>query len=904
MSVSDDTFPPEIPLVVSNRPSHTSISPTAAPIALRCEGLANPIGLDEPHPHFRWQHSGSRRGLRQTAYQLQVASATAGFERPNLWDTGKIDSSDSLDIVYHGRRLQPRSQYSWRVRTWDDAGQESPWSEIAEFETGLLGEAWRATWVGLPRKVANDSPPAIYFRREFNAFAEISSARLAITARGLFVAHINGSRVGRDVLVPGWTDYRKRIDYLYYDVTSLTRSGKNLIEVTLGDGWWSGLLSEPQFQLRYGTDPAFLAQLVITDADGNEEIIGTDSEWQARADGPIRENSLYHGETFDARRDLDRKRWKPAVELLFPDVDLWAKHCPAVRCMETRHPVAITEPTAGAYIFDLGENIVGWARLCVTALAGTEIQLRFGEMLEADGTLYTANLRSAKATDRYICSGGGNDETWEPSFTFHGFRYVEVTGLPTAPNGQTITGIVIHSALDETGTFECSDPLINRLQKCIVRGQKGNFVDLPTDCPQRDERLGWSGDAQVFAPTACYNLDSAPLFRSWMRAMCDGQRVDGAFPDLAPHILLEHGNAGWGDAGIIVPWTVWRFTGDTAILQENYRAMARSIDFQRRTTRNLIRPDTLFGDWLAPDAARPEHTPTPKDLIGTAYFAHTTRLLAQIAQALGKERDAQSYTKLADNIREAFQREFVTATGRVLGDTQTSYLLALGFDLLENQQRPAAIERLVELISSRGWHLTTGFLGTPLLCPVLTACGCTDVAYRLLQRTTYPSWLYPILNGATTMWERWDSWTKERGFGDVGMNSFNHYAYGAVGEWLYSTIAGIAPLEPGFRRIRIAPVPGGGLTSARATYETPFGRIESSWKISQGIFTLEVTVPPNTEAEIHLPAKRGDSVSESRKPLIRGAGIRSIRRGAEGIVATALSGSYQFRCHAPRPLSP
>ena len=386
-----------------------------------------------------------------------------------------------------------------------------------------------------------------------------------------------------------------------------------------------------------------------------------------------------------------------------------------------------------------------------------------------------------------------------------------------------------------------------------MRGQKGNFLDVPMDCPQRDERLGWSGDAQIFAPTACYNMDAGPLFAQWMRAMRDGQRADGAFPDLAPHIILEHGNAGWGDAGIIVPWTVWQFSGGTKILADNYEAMERHLAFMLATSRNLIRPDTLFGDWLAVDAARPEHTPTPKDLIGTAYFARCAKLMSGIATTLDRRADARRYAALFTKIRRAFLREFVTTTGRVLGDTQTSYLLALGFDLLPAKHRPAAIERLVELIRTRDWHLTTGFLGTPLLCPVLTACGRADVAYRLLKQETYPSWLYPVLNGATTMWERWNSWTKERGFGDVGMNSFNHYAYGAVGEWLYSTVAGIAPAAPGFARIRIAPEPGGGLTWACAEVRTPHGLARSSWRVKDRCFTLEVLVPAGSVAEVILP---------------------------------------------------
>ena len=740
----------------------------------------------------------------------------------------------------------------------------------------------RPRWIGRRRGDASDAPPAVHLRRAFTLAAAPEAARLLISARGIFEAWINGERVGDDVLAPGWTDYRKRIDYLNYDAAHLLRAGENVLHVLLGDGWWSGILSEPQFGLRYGADPSLFAELILHDGV-RETSIGTDRHWTA-APGPILANALYHGETFDAR--IEPGPWTPVDIFDTPKAGLCEKPCPPIRRMEERATVALTEPRPGVFIFDFGENITGWARLRVKARRGTEVRLRFGEMLEADGTLYTANLRSARATDRYICAGGG-EEAWEPRFTFHGFRYVEVTGWKGGTelrdssklrNGEKVgsrfrplekfrdsvielTGIVIHSALADTGRFECSDPLINQLQRCIVRGQKGNFLDVPMDCPQRDERLGWSGDAQIFAPTACYNMDAGPLFAQWMRAMRDGQRADGAFPDLAPHIILEHGNAGWGDAGIIVPWTVWQFSGDTGILADNYEAMERHLAFMEKTSRGFIRPDTLFGDWLAVDAARPEHTPTPKDLIGTAYFARCAQLMGGIAAALGRPADARRYTALLGKIRRAFQREFVTATGRVLGDTQTSYLLALGFDLLPAKLRPAATERLVELIRSRDWHLTTGFLGTPLLCPVLTACGRADVAYRLLKQETYPSWLYPVLNGATTMWERWNSWTRERGFGDVGMNSFNHYAYGAVGEWLYSTVAGIAPAAPGFARIRIAPEPGGGLTWACAEVRTPHGLARSSWRVKGRRFTLDVLVPAGSTAEVVLPDRTTRSVA-------------------------------------------
>jgi alpha-L-rhamnosidase len=481
-------------------------------------------------------------------------------------------------------------------------------------------------------------------------------------------------------------------------------------------------------------------------------------------------------------------------------------------------------------------------------------------MLKADGHVYRENLRAAKATDTYICRGGGPEE-WTPRFTFHGFRYVEVTGLTRPPSKSLLTALVLHTDMKPTGRFRCSRPILNRLNQNIRWGQRGNFLDLPTDCPQRDERLGWTGDAQVFIGTAAFHYDVRNMFRKWTTDLRDGQRRDGAYSDVAPDVLgqlspAQFGNAGWADAGVICPWKIYWHYGDRKILQENYPAMVQWIEYQRKTSKNLIRPRTAYGDWLAIDAVTPQNAPVPCDLVGTAYFAHTADLMARMAGVLGKPADQARFRRLHGRIVAAFQKAYVTPDGRIVGHCQTSYLLALAFDLLPTGLRPKAFGHLVDLISARTDHLTTGFLGTPLLCPVLTRFGRTDLAYRLLLQEDYPSWLYTVKNGATTMWERWNSYTKEHGFGDVSMNSFNHYAYGAVGEWMYSVIGGIRPQAPGCKKILFAPEPGGGLTEAETSLQTPHGLASCHWRLRGRRLTVDLQVPAGVDAALRLPGRQ------------------------------------------------
>ncbi len=896
----------------------------ARPQSLRCEHLENPVGLDEPAPRFSWQLRDARIGARQTAYELVITSATHGSA---VWSSGRIASDDALLIPYAGPKLRPHTRYMWRVRLWDHTGVATPWSAAAEWTTGFLGTRWPTSteWIGLRVAQPKNSTPVRYLRAPtFELDAPPRAAHLHISALGIFEAHVNGKKVGADTLTPGWTDYRRRTEYLTYDVTAHLVTGPNVLGALLADGWYAGKLMWHRQRRLYGPAPALLAALRLELSDGSVKWITSSREWRVTT-GAWLAADLYDGEEFDARAEhtgwstpaFDASAWRRAQPIrVSPRLEINAKQTPPIRAVETLRPRALTEPTPGKFIFDLGQNMVGTVRVRIAgAKAGTRVTLRYGEMLNADGSLYTANLRSALATDIYVAAGkgAGGEEIYEPRFTFHGFRYVELSGVSTPPTRDTLTAIVWQSDLPPAGGFSCSDRLINRLQQNIRWGQRGNYLDLPTDCPQRDERLGWTGDAQIFLGTAAFNYDVATFFHKWCRDLRDGQKPNGSFPDVAPDALAlamaskpeafphpHDGNAAWGDAGVICPWVVYQRYGDTRILAENYAAMTAWIAYQERTSHGLLRPDTAYGDWLATDAVTPFRAPTPCDLIGTAYFAESTRLVAATARVLGRRGEAKRYAALHARIVAAFQHGYVAPSGRITGDTQTGYLLALAFDLLPVRLRARAVERLVYLIEKNGNRLATGFVGTPLLCPVLSRFGRHDVAYRLLNQRAYPSWLYPVLNGATTMWERWNSWNAETGFGDIGMNSFNHYAYGAVGEWMYRTIGGLDfdPAVPGWKRLVLAPVPGGGLTHAKASFLSPHGMVRSEWRLERARWTWRVTVPASTTAAVRIPAQKIEDVQIGGKSLRLAPGVSRARIEADRVCLELAAGFYEIAVRA------
>jgi alpha-L-rhamnosidase len=830
-----------------------------------------------------------------------------------------VESSQSVHVAYAGPALQSGVRYHWRVRAWDEEGRATPWSAPAWWEMGLLEAAdWKAPWIepGLPDDPAVSGPVPM-LRRGFRLDGEVASARLYATSHGLYELWLNGRRVGEELFTPGWTAYKERLQYQTYDVASLLRSGDNAIGALLGNGWFRGDL--PRRRNVYGDRLALLVQIVVTRPDGSRATFGTDGQWKA-VTGPILMSEIYHGETYDARLEkrgwsapgYDDAGWSPVRVVAAPSHKLVAPAGPPVRRIEEVRPLRILKTKTGDTVVDMGQNMVGWVRLRVAGPAGTTVTLRHSEVLDKEGNFYTESLRVAKQTIRYTLKGGG-PETYEPRFTFQGFRFVAIDGYPGELTLDSLTGVVVHSDMARAGSLETSRPLVNQLQHNIRWGQKGNFLDVPTDCPQRDERLGWTGDAQVFYRTAAFNFDVAGFFTKWLRDLAADQYDDGSVPHVIPDALTTPerpaaGSAGWADAAVIIPWGMYLSYGDRRLLEEQYDSMTRWVAYmERRAGADYVWDgDFHFGDWLAyaapPREARsyPGAT-TSKDLIATAFFAHSAELLERIARILGREQDAARYGDLAARVKRAFGEEYVSGRGRVGESTQTAYVLALEFDLLPEERRREAADRLARDVRERG-HLTTGFLGTPYLCHVLSRHGYLDEAYRLLNREEYPSWLYPVTQGATTIWERWDGQKPDGTFQDPSMNSFNHYAYGAIGDWMYRVMAGIDVDEaaPGYKRVLIQPRPGGGFTRVGAAHETPYGRVSSAWTHEGGRFALDVEVPPNTTASVRVPDATVAAVTESGRPLATGNGIAAFRQDGDAVVVAVGSGRYAFLATAAR----
>ena len=1005
---------------------------------LRVEYHSEPIAIDAANPRLSWIVSSTGKGKVQSAYQIIVASSeeNIGKNVGDLWDSGKVASSQTNQIEYAGKGLESREQCWWKVMIWDGEGKKSDWSAVSSWKMGLMNKAdWKAKWIGYdkpepakykqpeldmnldgcnwywyskedadPQKQAppgviyfrkkitlaedkvverarfilgvddeaeiyineqfggkvrmemgkticdvtgllksgeniltifasnfvagwpangynpcgliakmeidfadgsktavaideswkvtdekapadwmkigfDDSlwqkpefickygeglyggfdkryilPPPPYLRKDFSLSKPVKEAYVYVTALGLYEMRINGQKISDAILTPGWSDFRKRVNYNAYDVTGLLKEGDNAAGAILADGWYAGYLAWNRVRGRYGNEPRFIAQMEIEYIDGRRETIVTDSSWKASY-GPIFEADVLEGVTYDAREEMpgwdktkfDDSKWDSVTVTDSVDIIMQVHAGEPVRVEKEIEPIEITEPHPGYYVFDLGQNFSGFARLKIKGEAGQKVTIKFAETLNKDGSTYTANLRDARATETYICKGDGV-EIWQPDFTFHGFRYVEVTGISEMPGKDMITGLVIHSDTPVVGSFECSNGLINQIYSNVTWSQRSNFVDVPTDCPQRDERMGWLGDAQIFVRAATYNMDVASFFSKWMWDVVDGQSEDGKFPDVAPNMAASgSGSAAWADAGIICPWTIYKVYNDKKILEQHYPAMQKWMEFCEKNSDGLLRPKTEYPDWLSIGED------TPREIIGTTYFAYSAGLMSEIAEAIGKHEDAKKYAELKERIKDAFNKAYVSEDGTIKGNTQCCYVLALYFDLLDKEMRPIAAKHLIGRIEAMNWHLSTGFVGLSYLMPVLAETGNVDTAYRLMLNETFPGWGYSIKNGATTIWERWDGWTEEKGFQAPGMNSFNHYSLGAVSSWLMGGIAGIETDGVAYRKIVIKPLPGGGLSYAKGSFDSINGLIKSIWRHEGGVFVLDVTVPANTSATVYVP---------------------------------------------------
>lgn len=718
---------------------------------------------------------------------------------------------------------------------------------------------WQAKWIQAGFKEDSASRPAHYFRKSFTLSRKVRQAKIYITCHGLYEAELNGKRVGRAYLTPGWTEYKKRLQYQEYDVTSQLQPGNNTLDVVLGDGWYRGNFGFGGHRDYYGKELALLCQLELTYRNGKKEIIGSDDSWQS-TNGPIRYAEINNGETIDARMPV--KNWTVVHTVNYGFNDLIPTEAEPITKHESFKPVKIFTTPKGEKVIDFGQNLVGWVMMKAKGPAGTKITIRHAEVLDKEGNFYTENLRGAKATSTYILNGNG-EENFEPHFTYYGFRYIAVDGYPGDLKPDDFTAVALYADMMPTGTFECSNPLLNQLQHNIQWGQKGNFLDVPTDCPQRDERLGWTGDAQVFSRTAAFNFNVHRFFSKWMKDVALDQRPDGAATNVVPDVLNGAGGAaGWADVTTIIPWNMYLVYDDKDFLERQYPSMKAWVDYMTHNSVNdLWNKGSHFGDWLSYRSPNDDGSDaiTDKYEIAQCFYAHSTQLLINTAKVLDKTDDVAKYEELLKKIKDAYNHEYVTASGRLMSNTQTSYVLALQFDMLPDAIRPVAAKYLADNIQMYHNHLTTGFLGTPYLCHVLSRFGYDDLAYKLLLQDTYPSWLYPVKKGATTIWERWDGIKPDGNFQASRMNSFNHYAYGAIGDWMYRVMAGIDtdPNYPGYKKIIIKPHPGGNISYCKASLKTQYGTVTVNWHIEDNKFKMDVVVPKNTTATVFVPDAAG-----------------------------------------------
>ncbi|WP_244154684.1 glycoside hydrolase family 78 protein [Pedobacter soli] len=830
---------------------------------LTVEHLVNPLNLDNLQPRFSWKLVSAIKNTHQNNYEIKLGT-TAKIDKA-IWKANVSDDQSVL-VTYKGPQLTSKTRYYWQVRVKDNHGNTSAWSPVQYFQTGLKAEDWSAKWITVEGKDTAQASPM--FRKEINLKKAVRSAMAYITAKGLYQAELNGKRISNAYFAPGWTSYKNHIQYQAYELGQTLKKGANVIGVSLGDGWYKGRIGFGWQKQFYGDTRALLLQLEVEYTDGSKETFVSDNSWKSNY-GPIRAANIYDGENYDARLEIagwsnigfkETADWKPVRTLENGPEKLVGMSGPQVTKHEEFKALKIFKTPLGETVVDFGQNLVGWVMLKAKGPAGTKITVSHAEVLTKDGNFYTTNLRTAKQQNNYILKGDV-EQAFEPHFTFQGFRYAKIEGYPGELKLEDLTAVAVYSDMQTSGKFSTSNPLLNQLQHNISWGQKGNFVDVPTDCPQRDERLGWTGDAQAFANTAAYNMNVSGFFTKWLKDVAADQLQSGSVPFVIPNVLGKNdaGSAGWADVATIIPWDLYVVYADKGLLETQYGSMKKWVDYISSVSKNnLWNSGFHFGDWLfyrPNDDNDGRAAVTDKYMIAQTFYAHSTQLLINAAKVLGKTDDVTKYSDLLAKIKEAYIKENMTPSGKLISNTQTAYVLALQFDMLPENLRAQAAQRLVDNVRDYGNHLTTGFLGTPYLCHVLSRFGHENVAYDLLMQEKYPSWLYPVKMGATTIWERWDGIKQDGSFQTADMNSFNHYAYGAIGDWMYKNIAGINPVvaQPGYKAILIAPRPGGKLTSASAELETVYGTVKSSWTLTDGVFKLDVVVPANATATVILP---------------------------------------------------
>ena len=853
---------------------------------LRTEYQFNPIGIDSKKPRLSWQIQSEKQNVMQTGYRLQF-SATSDFVQV-FYDTKIVESPELTQIKYPGPSLSPHQRLYWRVMVLTTQGKSS-FSDPAFFETGFMDSSWEGKFIEPAEKFVSESPCPV-LKKKFQLREKPISATLYITALGMYRAHINGTQIDQDMLAPGWTSYSNHIQYQTYDVSDMFTKGENMISVILGSGWYMGRLAWENKRNHYGDRGALLAQLIIKYQDTTTQTIATDETWKS-CESAVIFSEIYDGEKYDARKDsglgaasydsqYNAKLYNAA------DFNIIGQNTPGVRVIDEISPVNVITTPKGDTVLDFGQNMVGWVRVEANGKKDEEIHLLHGEVMQG-GEFFNDNMRTAKTEAIYILSGNGK-ETFEPHFTFFGFRYVKVDKYPGKVKPENFKGIVISSYLEYAGSFECSNTKVNKLFQNIIWGQKGNFIDIPSDCPQRDERLGWTGDTQMFAATACYNSLAAPFYAKWLKDLAYDQYENGGVPSVIPDVLHnEIASCAWGDAAVIIPMTLYEIYQDKHVLEKQYSSMKKWVEYIRNRSRgeSIWETDFHFSDWLSYDGYGLTKVlgATPVPLVATAFYYHSTQLLAKAADILGKGKDKDEYEKLANKIKKAFNREFVTPAGRISGETQTAYTLSLHFGLLDKKLISVASKHLCELVRREKHRITTGFAGTSYIAHVLSNNSYNEDAYKMLLNEECPGWLYPVNMGATTIWERWDSLMPDGTVNPDSMNSFNHYAYGSIGHWLYSNVLGIMPLQ-GYSIFQIAPKPSKQLEWAKGCTDTLYGKVTVSWEYEKDKFSIEIKIPCNCKAHVILPNAKAQDICHKGE----------VQQTEDGALITLGSGIYSF----------